>query len=51
MPPEESPLAPTPVSVSQRDSGLEDGAPGVSNLFLFQVIQLTFQLKAKFSCL
>lgn len=30
---------------------VEDGVPGVSTLFLFQVIQLTFQLKAKFSCL
>lgn len=47
----ESLLAPTPLCVSKNNSAVEDGLAGVSSLFPFQVIQLTFQLKAKFSCL
>ena len=48
---QESLLALTPIRVSKSDSGVEDRVPGASSFLLFQVIQLTFQLKAKFSCL
>lgn len=47
----ESLLAPTPLCVSRNSSAVEDGVAGASSLFPFQVIQLTFQLKATFSCL
>lgn len=48
---QESLLALTPIRVSKSNSGVEDRVPGASSFLLFRVIQLTFQLKAKFSCL